>query len=237
DLAAYERCPRRFFYGRLFGLPGSTRAGAFVKTHRSIYEVLDWLKARPPGPFPANDEALAQLDEAWQRGGPKGHAFEKQYRSLAENLVGNLTETHQGVTLEETEPLEVTLPAGRVVAEPDLAARLPDDRKLLRVIRTGRRGGFRGDDTIYGLFETAARLRYGMDGFELDVLHLTDRKKTPINLSLEKIESRLVKSDSYLEAMAQGQYPAQPDPFTCPRCPYFFVCPTVPTGPLRIEPE
>lgn len=237
DLAAYERCPRRFFYSRLFGLPGSTRAGAFIKTHRSIYAVLDWLKAKPPGPFPANDEALTQLDEAWQRSGPSGHAFEKQYRLLAETLVGNLIDAHNGMTIDDAEPLEVALPAGKIVAEPDLWARLPDDRKLLRVIRTGRQGGFRGDDTIYGLFEAGARLRYGMDGFELEVLHLSDRKRTPINMSLEKIQSRLIKSDNYLEDMAAGHFPAKPDPFTCPRCPYFFVCPTVPAGPLRIEPE
>ena len=237
DLAAFERCPRRFFYSRIFGLPGTTRAGAFIKTHRSIYAVLDWLKTRPPGPFPANDEAISQLDEAWQRSGPTGHAFEKQYRLLAEKIVGNLIASHDGMTLDAAEPLEVVLPAGTVVAEPDLWARLSDDRKLLQVIRTGRKGGFRGDDTIYGLFETGARLRYGTDGFELEVLHLTDRKRTPINMSLEKIESRLIKSDSCLEDMAAGRFPAHPDPFTCPRCPYFFVCPTVPSGPLRIDTE
>ena len=57
DLALYERCPRRYFYARVFGLAGSWRDGAFVKTHRSIYAVLDWLKEEPPGDFPSRDAA------------------------------------------------------------------------------------------------------------------------------------------------------------------------------------
>ncbi len=233
-IAAFERCPRRYFYARLFGLAGTTRDGAFVKTHRAIYGLLDWLKEQPPGAFPTVDEARARLDEIWGEKGPTGHAFEPRYRQLAETIVRHLIEAHQGLSLDARDPLVIELPGGTVTAEPDLWATLPDGRTLLRVLRTGRKGSFRGDDTLFGLFEAGARLRYGSDGFELEVLHLTDSRRTRINMSLEKIMTRCEKSARYLAEMAEGRYLPKPDPVRCPRCPYFFCCPKIPEGVLRL---
>lgn len=168
--------------------------------------------------------------------GLSGHAFERQYRLLAERIVGHLVETHQGLTRAEAEPLEIELPGGTVTVEPDVWITRRDGTLLLREFRTGRKGSYRGDDTIYGLFEAGARLRYGLDGFELEVLHLTDKKKTRIAMSYQKIISRCEKSAGYLTDMAAGKYPAKPEMVRCPRCPYFFCCPTVPAGALTIDP-
>ncbi len=234
-LAAYERCPRQYFYSRIFRLAGWWRDSAFTKTHRSIYGVLDWLKEQPPGDFPERSAFIAKLDETWKAAGLSGHAFERQYRLLAESIVGNLVDAHRGLTLAEAEPLLIKLPGGTVEVEPDVRISRADGSLLLREFKTGRRGSFRGDGTIYGLFEAGARLRYGTDGFELEVLHLTDRKRTRIAMSIQRIMSRCEKSAGYLGSMAQGRYPQKPDQVRCPRCPYFFVCPMVPEGVLQIE--
>ncbi len=235
DLAAYERCPRQYFYSRIFRLAGSRRDSAFTMTHRSIYGVLDWLKQQPPGDFPGREETMRQLDQSWKAAGLSGHAFERQYRLLAESIVGNLVDAHLGLTLAEAEPLKIELPGGTVVVEPDIRIHRVDGTILLREFKTGRRGSFRGDGTIYGLFEAGARLRYGTDGFELEVLHLTDRKRTRIAMSIQRIMTRCEKSAGYLGGMALGKYPVKPDQVRCPRCPYFFCCPTVPAGLLRLE--
>lgn len=237
DLAAYERCPRQYFYSRIFHLAGTRRDSPFTQTHRSIFGVLDWLKERPEDDFPDLDQALAKLEETWKAAGLAGHAFERQYRLLAERIVGHLIETHKGLTRAQAEPLEIELPGGTVAVEPDLWITRRDGTLLLQELRTGRRGSFRGDDTIYGLFEAGARLRYGLDGFELEVLHLTDKKRTRINMSYQKIISRCEKSAGFLADMAKGRYPAKPEPIRCPRCPYFFCCPTVPEGALLLNGE
>ncbi len=237
DLAAFERCPRQYFYRHLFQLAGTTRDSAFTKTHRSIYRVLDWLKEQPAGDFPARDAVFEQLEEAWKAVGLAGHAFERQYRLLAETIVGHLVDAHQGLSRAEAEPLTIELPGGTVVVEPDVWIARSDGTLLLRDFRTGRQGSFRGDATVYGLLEAGARLRYGMDGYELEVLHLTDKKRTRIAMSIQKIMSRCEKSAGFLADMNAGKYPAKPDPIRCPRCPYFFCCPAVPEGELRLDRE
>ncbi|MCP3961766.1 MAG: UvrD-helicase domain-containing protein [bacterium] len=237
DLAAYEQCPRRYFYGRLFGLPGTWRDSAFVRTHRAIYGVLDWLKEQPPGDFPAAELVREQLDAAWKDAGPVKHAFEPHYRRLADTIVDHLIESHADLPLEQGEPLPIELPSGTVTVEPDLWAGLPDGKILLRVFRTGRKGSFRADDMIYGLYEAASRLRYGAGGSELEVLHLTDRRRTRVAMSVERIMSRCEKADRYLGDLAAGRFPTKPDQVRCPRCPYFFVCPTVPEGVFELKPD
>ncbi len=236
DLAAYERCPRQYFYRRLFRLAGTRRDSTFTRTHRAIFDVLDWLKAQPAGDFPDRDEVFEQLEDAWKTSGLSGHAFERQYRLLARRIVGNLVDANAGLTRVEAEPLRVELPGGVAEIEPDLWIDRGDGTLLLREFKTGRRGSFRGDDLIYGLYEAGARLRYGLDGFELEVLHLTDKKRTRINLSYQRIISRCEKSAGYLADMAKGRYPQKPDAVRCPRCSYFFCCPAVPEGVLRLDP-
>ena len=235
ELAAYERCPRQYFYRHLFQLAGTRRDSAFTKTHRAIVRVLDWLKEQPAGDFPARDVVFEQLDEAWKAVGLAGNAFEAQYRVLAKTIVGNLVDAHTGLTHAEAEPLEIELPGGTVVVEPDVWIERSDGTLLLRDFRTGRQGSFRGDATVYGLLEAGARLRYGMDGYDLEVLHLTDKKRTRINMSLERIMSRCEKTAGYLTDMKAGKYPATPDPVRCPRCPYFFCCPALPEGALGLD--
>ncbi len=66
-------------------------------------------------------------------------------------------------------------------------------------------------------------------------MHLTDKKRTRIAMSYQKIISRCEKRAGYLSDMNAGKYPAKPEQIRCPRCPYFFCCPTVPEGALRMD--
>jgi len=59
-----------------------------------------------------------------------------------------------------------------------------------------------------------------------------DRGLTPIDMSARKVASRLEKGQRAVEHIAEGRFPPSPDPVICPRCPFFFVCPAVPSGRL-----
>ncbi len=231
DVTMFERCPRRYFYSRVFGLAGSKRDGAFVKTHEVIYHVLDTLRDKPETVLD-REHVFQLVEEAWKRSGPVGHAFEADYRHLVERIVSNLVAVHTGLDLKKPEALMIRSPRGQIAVAPDVVAGRDDGSVLLRVLRTGRKGAFKGDDTIFGLFQESALARYGPGGFELEVVHLTDRGLTPIEMSARKVASRLEKGQRAVERIAKGRFPASPDPVSCPRCPFFFVCPAVPSGKL-----
>jgi hypothetical protein len=37
-----------------------------------------------------------------------------------------------------------------------------------------------------------------------------------------------------LTGISAGHFPLKPDSVTCPRCPHFFLCPSLPTGTLTL---
>lgn len=232
QLEEYERCPRRYFYARVFGLVGSRKQSAFVKTHRCIYDVIDWVKRLEPGQKPTIDAVQEQLGDSWKKNGPVDHAFEAKYRELAERLVGNLVFSQAGLTVAPAQNLTVQLTHGKVRVEPDQVVTTEEGGTLLRVIKTGRKGSFTGEDTIYSLYQLGTEQHYGPGRSAVEVVHLSDRKTTPIGMTERKCATRIGKVDSFLADIKQGHFPPSTDPVTCPRCPYFFVCPTIPKGTL-----
>ena len=229
DVTSYERCPRRYLYQRVLGLRGSHREGAFASTHRTIYQVIDWVREAPEDRLEAA-RVQAKLAEIWPGSGPAEHAFEAAYRRLAEEVLTHLVRAHRGEEMERDLHIDLELPGGAIRLVPDLVTRRPGGGVRLRLLKTGRKGSFKGDGTIHGLFEAGAVKTFGWDGYEVEVLHLTDGGLTPISLSQRQVMSRLQKSERLVRDLRQGKFPAAPDPMVCPRCPHFFLCPALPEG-------
>jgi len=230
DIVEFERCPRRYFYSHVFCIAGSKRDGAFVKTHRCIYGVLDWLKDIPAGSNIDTAEALKHLDKTWRRYGPVDHGFETKYRELAERVINNLMGLQSGLQVRGSDLLAIDLANGRLIIEPDQLASLPDGSVLLRLIKTGKKGSFKGDDTIHRIVHESARRHYGKGGFKFEVLHLTDGGVTEIVMSERKINTGIQRGERFLADLASGHFPPKIDAVICPRCTHFFICPTIPKG-------
>lgn len=241
-LMEYERCPRRYFYARVFGLAGSRKQSAFVKTHRCIYEVIDWVKRQEPGSTIEMAEVKQQLDLSWKEAGPQGHGFEDRYRKLADSIVSNLVLSQANLKTAKAEPVTIQLTHGKVVLEPDQVVATEQGGKVLRMIKTGRKGSFKGEDTIHALYQLGADQDRGPRETTVEVVHLTDQQTTEVRMTGRKCNTRVNKADGYLAEIKKGRYPSSQDSVSCPRCPYFFVCPTVPKGTLcqrrdREQPE
>ncbi len=241
DLAVYERCPRRFFYSRLFGLPGYRRDGAYQDTQSCLYQLLDGLRSSQE-PIQRSD-FVDRTEKVWKQVGPTGHAFEQEYRRLFGSLADALWQAYQDLgPLDGFDPsasgpdgaISLELGDCRVQLEPDLAGKSSSGVTLLRIVRTGRQGSFKAEDTIHALWQQAVLERFGV-GARVEVVHLADGEKTPVALTAKKLQTRLEKGRTMVRDVAAGRFPAQVDPVRCPRCPYFFVCPTVPGGPIVLR--
>ena len=232
DLSSYERCPRRFFYGRVLRLPGSRRDSAYQDTRNCLYKLMSWMRSAPPEMDAQS--VKSRCDEIWQSSGPVGHAFEAQYRdlfgSLAEHLLAARKDLTSGSETAE-DPLILDLNGHRVELQADLAGASGAGAPVLRLVRTGRQGSFKADQMIHGIWQQAVRESYG-SAARVEVVHLADGSKTPVTLTQRQLTTRLDKGSRLLSELAQGKFPASVDPVSCPRCPYFFICPTVPGGPI-----
>lgn len=232
-LVSYDKCPRRYFYTHVLGLGGARKPTAFSLTHDCIYALIRWLSDARLTAEPTLTEAEAAFEEIWQARGPVEHGFADEYRHLASRLVAALISAGAGRRFRKAEPLAIDFPSGSVMVEPNELAELPDGTVVVRRVRTGHRRSDEYDGLEYTLYHLAAQARFG-GGVVVEALHLTDETAEAVTVSPAKLNNRRTRSDTMLAGIAAGQFPTDPDPVTCPRCPHFFICAATPGGPLTL---
>ena len=232
ELSRFDRCPRRFLYTYLLDLAGRQRDTPFVKAHDCVYEIIRAAKE--------NDKAgdkhwlLRQLDSTWKERGPLEHAYEKDYRHIAQQTIENFRAACEGLDIQKVEAFAVDLLHGKVEVNPDQVAKRRDGTMLLRRIRTGKVSDKEEDEWIYTLYHAAASERYGEGRYEVEAIHLTGNTRTLIAPSARKMKNRMEKAVAAAASIQGGSFPPQPDSFSCPRCPHFFYCPSLPDGPIQL---
>ena len=231
SIELYDSCPLRFFYTHVLGLAGAKKSTAFSRTHDCIYGFIEWLVgARRKGNVSLED-AEASFDAIWAEDGPTDHGFAADYRRLASTLIQTLVRSGEAVALRDVETLMLELSERSVVIKPNEVIERPDGSVTLRKIRTGRKRKNEQDRLEYALYLLAGQSTYGRD-CTVEVLHLTDGESSPIELTGRKLKFRRDKIEDMVVAIGKGQFPAVSDQFSCPRCPHFFYCPSVPSGTL-----
>ena len=230
QLSRFDRCPRRFLYTYLLGLAGRQRETPFVKTHDCVYETIRAAKEHDKAGD--KDWLLRQLESAWKERGLLDHAYEKDYRRIAEQTISNFQTACEGLDIEKVETFAVDLIHGKVEVNPDQVARRGDGTMLLRRIRTGKVSEDEEDEWIYTLYHAAASERYGR--YEVEAVHLTGNTRTRIAPSARKMKNRMEKAGVAAASIRAGVFPPSPDSFSCPRCPHFFYCPSLPEGAVQL---
>ena len=232
-LNAYERCPRRYFYTHVLGLGTARKPTAFLRTHNCLYELIEWMADARRSGEPTIEAAEHAFGKIWEVRGPTDHGFAPDYRKLASRLISSLVKSGAGRRFRNSEPIAIDLPNGRVIVKPDEMAELPNGTVVLRRLHTGYRRSDEYDRLEYSLYHLAGRKKFGA-GFAVEAIHLTDDIVETVTITPQKISNRQATSDSMLQKIAAGKFPVQVDGVTCPRCPHFFVCPAVPSGPLKL---
>ncbi len=231
ELSRYDRCPRRFLYTYILGLAGRQRETPFVKTHDCVYETI---RAAREHKCLDRDLLLKQLETAWKERGPLDHAYVEDYRKIAQQTIENFHAACAGLDFHEVETLIIDLAHGKVELNPDQVARRADGTMLLRRIRTGKVSDDEEGEWIYTFYHAAASERYGPGRYEVEAVHLTGNTRTRIDPSPKRKSNRMEKAAEATQNIRAGAFPPRPDPFSCPRCPHFFYCPSLPEGVVQL---
>lgn len=233
-VSSYERCPRRFFYTHVLGIGTARRSTSFDRTHSCIYELIRWLSQARLTATPSREETHAAFDDIWAKQGPTDPAFADDYLGLARSLVDGLIEAGAGRRFREVEPLAIDFTNGRILVEAAEIAERADGVVVLRRIRSGHRGDKEFDKLEYFFYQRAAGQHLG-GRTAVEAIHLTDNEAVDVPpLSSTQITNRVKKTENLLGGITGGAFDPSPDPFTCPRCPHFFICAATPDGDLNV---
>ena len=228
QLAAYEKCARRFLYSHVLKLGGRRTETSFMRMHSAVQAMVDDLLAREHG-SPNEAEFDALFGRHWVAHGPTDHGYAESYERAARRLIEFLVEMRTGEMPEPRESFELNVGDTRIVVRPHERTRTGDGRLVLRRISTGRQTS----DATGTLDAAAYQLAAGPHG-EIEFVFLSDESRSAINLTDRKLNTRKASIEDTGAKIRAGEFPANPKQpsRTCPRCPYFFICTEPPTGSL-----
>jgi hypothetical protein len=231
----FERCPRRFLYTHILKLGGNRTETAFMKMHNVVSEVFEWLKTVHDTTTPAHEEIEARFEEAWLSKGALDHGYAEDYRQIGLCLINYLIETRRNGVRVPVEPLSLGLAEGDILVMPDSISRDEHGQIVVGRVKTGKpRSNNTFDDIEYTILHLAAVEAYGGTA-QVEVTYLTSETQIPVSLSTTKLETRRQKVQSILQGIHSGDFPANPEPRICPRCPNFFICGEPPGGIFAIK--
>lgn len=220
DIELYANCPRSYLYQKVLSLSRNREDDGYVRFHRALYRVLGWMQ----GQGTSIDQAalLQEFETAWRDIGPYDHPLAALYRSAAENI---LEEAHkrprEGISFGET--LRVSIDGHAVRVPIDELERSPQGT-VVRRLRTGRPPARPDQRMLHALMLQAGREQEGTARFEAH--YLTTGEATPVSLD-GVMASRLSEAKAALAGIKAGEFPRKVGE-NCPRCPHYFICPSVP---------
>lgn len=239
DIENYQKCPRRYLYSTLYGFHGedSTYQLFWQATQQTLEALQKQLVAdarTPQGeaqvpPMLTQEEAQQLYTQHWQElGGPAlpfAQIYEQHGHEVTELLRCKLLES--GDTSWELRPSFTVEVAGRTITVPvDRVEVSTERKKTVKFVRT--RFGKRNDKPTIGprelLYAHAYRQQHGQS-LELYFHNMSTGESFPIKLTARKEQSLIEDLEEAVRGLERDEYPAVPDAFLCPVCPFFLICP------------
>ena len=225
EIDAYLDCPRRYHYGRVFGLSEKADPSPYLTliglVRNAINDALDALsRDEPVDPQSLIDDAQAK----WGGSEFSDHFYASQYKDELSKRIGRIANLIQDGARPEFPSFEVSRPKGTITLEPDVML-VNGNRSRLRRWTAGAFHWSEPHRPYYWLLWEGA-MAAGISSPVLEAVSVASRHVEQINLNPRTREEMADKIDAALDGLARNEYPPRPDDSRCPSCPFFFACQT-----------
>jgi hypothetical protein len=225
QIALYERCPRRFLYTHIFGVGGRRTETAFMQLHVAVKKVVEATVG-----IQTSVAALeTSLDAVWDEHGPSDDGYGDEFKRIALQLLRFYAGTTVDAEICPVPELRLPVPGGEIVIRPDQMLRV-DGKTTMRRVDTGHKGKDDEKSLATAAFVIAANSH--SSSCKVELVHLSDDAITPITMSSTMLSNRRKSIDKMGMDVQAGKFPLEQSR-TCPRCPAFFICGPLPSGPVK----
>jgi hypothetical protein len=228
-LAIYDSCPRRFYYSCLLEVGGKRVETTFMRMHDAVQRVVDWMVNEAPQQVHA-PEVEQRLAVALEQTGVSSSGYADEYKAIAEALIARLIESRTGTNKVVNPGLFLRSGAAEIAVRVDDILEDAEGRTLIRRVRTGHATKKSQTDTASTSLFLAAQEAFPNSRIEL--VHLADAEPMQIEVDPKKLSVRRAGIDKVVRAILDGDLPPERSSRSCPRCPAFFICGSLPPGTL-----
>jgi DNA helicase II / ATP-dependent DNA helicase PcrA len=222
-IETYLDCPRRFYYAEILQLGSGESATPFLKFQSALHASIAWLR-ETASLAERQEGACARLENDWEQIGPRGHAFESIYRAAAEKMLATAIDLMEGVSL----PPEVSLTLGGGVVVSCRADHVSSHAGglVIQRLKAGRLSKEERSKARYVILQAALRRQNPGASVQFEHVSLLTGERRQATARDSKLFGEISKLGQAFADISAGRFEPAPSDFKCPRCPYYFICPS-----------
>jgi len=232
-IETYQRCPRQYMYGTIYGFRGEdTTYRLFWKATQGTLEVLKNKLETPKEAegFPTQEETQELYTRYWRELGGHTFPFAKLYERHGHEvteLIRRQLLARGDASWQLRQNFTVDI-AGRTIEvavdRVEAPAQAGESMKFVRT-RFGKRKEKPGATTRELLYARASRQHHPEQKIELLVHNMSTGETLQVKLTEKKEQSLYNELEQAILGLEGNEFPPKPDPFVCPGCPFFLICP------------
>jgi CRISPR/Cas system-associated exonuclease Cas4 (RecB family) len=236
-IEAYQRCPRQYAYSSIYHF--QSEEGAYRLFWRATQKTLEELRQQAQEQdtnaqkqAPTSQEIQDLYTRHWQELGGPGMPFAALYEQHGQEvaeLVRRTLATQRDITWDLWAGYSVDIAGQTVHVTVDrVEASMHSAGTPVKFVRArfGKRKDKPTPDTRELLYARAYRQLHPGQQVELHSHNLSTGEVVPITLTSKKEQSLYEEVEKSILGLERNEYPAMPaEPFRCPGCPFFWICP------------
>jgi DNA helicase II / ATP-dependent DNA helicase PcrA len=229
-IETYLQCPRRFYYAEVLRLGGQEAATPYHQLQSALHSSIAWLRQTS-----SHEErqmgAGNRLADDWDKRGPRGHALEAIYRAAAETMLATAVRLMEGPSL----PTEISLALRNGVVVTCQADHICSgaDGIVVQRLKASRLSVKERPKARYVIMQAAVAQQNSSVPVEFEHVSLLTGDRRRATIKARKLQEEIVSIEQAFSAIGAGRFDPAPSDFMCPRCPYYFICPS--HGPVARE--
>jgi DNA helicase-2/ATP-dependent DNA helicase PcrA len=238
-IETYQDCPRRYLYSYIYRF--QSEEGTYRLFWQATQKTIEALRkhlhpqtkeknGQEQDRFPTREEIRELYTQHWQELGghesPFALIYEQHGHEVVEHVWSELV-ANKEVKWELRQSYTVEIADKSIHGEIDrieAPAKAGEPVKFVRT-RFGKRKEKPEPKTRELLYARAYRQQYPGQDVELHEHNLSTGEMTPIKLTARKEASLHDDLEQAIGGLERDEYPAIPDAFRCPSCPFFLICP------------
>jgi DNA helicase-2/ATP-dependent DNA helicase PcrA len=109
-----------------------------------------------------------------------------------------------------------------------------DGRIIIQRFKASRLASRERGKARYVVMQAAIRARHGGMPVQFEHASLVDGARQDGTIDQSKLQAEIQTLKGAIASIAAGHFAPTPSDYQCPRCPYFFICPS--HGPVQTQP-
>ncbi len=232
ELATYLECPLKYFYRYVLKISDKRSDNAFAQTRLCVHRVLREVdKKFDAGRGVTPRQVTELLEQAWEKLGPKGHAYEADYRREAEEIIHQTFSYRSDAEDRLLRPKwKVELKSGVVIVRPSYVEFDEEESGTAIIVKHLYLGEPPEDgpsDNYLALYDIAAERAFPHTRRRIEAMYMSTGETVPVGVPFSWRKSKLQRYEEAMQGILREEFDARPNKKRCPLCPCYCICPSI----------